>query len=204
MQTLYAHFGQQLARPHGLLGTWLMAPLIAQGNRALNDWTVRTLAIQPGERVLDVGCGAGQGLASAAGCGGTAVGIDISPVMLRSARRALGLEHIARADANDLPYADGTFSAAYAVNVLYFWPDAIATLREIRRVLQPGGRLMLGLRPQKLVRRLRFEAIGFHAYSPLHVAHVLQAAGFNAISIVQQPATLALPGWGAIAHKPAE
>ena len=101
------------------------------------------------------------------------------------------------ANANHLPYADDMFDAAYAVNVLYFWPDAIATLREIRRVLRPGGRLMLGLRPEALVRQLRFAEIGFQAYSPAHVTDVLQAAGFSEVAIAYQPAGSYLPGWGA-------
>jgi SAM-dependent methyltransferase len=202
MQTLFTYYGKQLARPHGLLGSWLMSPLIAHGNRALNHWTVRTLAIQPGERVLDVGCGAGMGLARVASGGATAVGVDISPVMLRAARRRLGRRgHIGHANANDLPYAEGLFDAAYAVNVLYFWPDAIATLREIRRVLRPGGRLMLGLRPEALVRQLRFEEIGFQAYSPDHVAQVLEAAGFSEVAIAYQPSGSYLPGWGASARR---
>ena len=107
----------------------------------------------PGERVLDVGCGAGTAelilsLLQSEEPGGPAhfVGIDIVPARLRDARRA-AREHgvaseLAAADAVHLPFSDGSFDAAFAVAVLQHVDDPARALAGLARVMRPGGRLV--------------------------------------------------------------
>ena len=110
------------------------------------------LAPVPGERVLEVGPGTGYYALTTAGWlapGGRLDILDVQQEMLdhtmRRAREA-GIENIAweRADARALPYEDGSFDAAYLVAVLGEIPDQAAALRELRRVLKPDGRLVVG------------------------------------------------------------
>jgi SAM-dependent methyltransferase len=108
---------------------------------------------RPGERVLDVGCGAGTAeliltlLQSGEGGGPTHfVGIDIVPERLRDARRA-AREHgvaseLAAADATHLPFADASFDAAFAVAVLQHVERPERALAGLARVMRPGGRLV--------------------------------------------------------------
>lgn len=110
------------------------------------------LAPEPGQRVLEVGPGTGYYAVHAArwlGPDGTLDVLDVQQEMLdHTSRRArgLGLENVvtARGDASALPYADGSFDAAYLALVLGEVPDQDAALRELRRVLKPGGRLVVG------------------------------------------------------------
>jgi ubiquinone/menaquinone biosynthesis C-methylase UbiE len=110
------------------------------------------LGVRPGERVLEVGPGTGlQALhvAGQLGAGGRLDIVDIQQPMLdhvmrRAAPRKIGPIVPARADARDLPFEDGSFDAAYLVTVLGEIPDPGAAMREIRRVLKPGGRLVVG------------------------------------------------------------
>jgi len=110
------------------------------------------LAPKPGERVLEVGPGTGYYALHAARWirpGGTLDVLDLQQEMLdHTERRArdLGVTNIvpSRGDARALPYADGTFDAAYLVVVLGEVPDQDAALGELRRVLKPGGRLVVG------------------------------------------------------------
>jgi SAM-dependent methyltransferase len=105
------------------------------------------LALAPGDRVLDVGCGPGNFTRDFAGAvaPGLAVGVDASPTMLARAVAEAGPDNLAyvRADAAHLPFADGTFDAVCCFAALYFIADPSGALDEIVRVLAPGGRVAL-------------------------------------------------------------
>ncbi|HYR07108.1 MAG TPA: class I SAM-dependent methyltransferase, partial [Longimicrobium sp.] len=97
-----------------------------------------------------VGCGTGNLLpllVPSAGRIDGYVGVDLSPEMLRVARGKAsgeaGPAGFAAADAERLPLRDGSFDTAISASVLHYWDDADAGLVEIRRVLRPGGRLLL-------------------------------------------------------------
>jgi ubiquinone/menaquinone biosynthesis C-methylase UbiE len=109
------------------------------------------LAPQPGERILEVGPGTGYYSLDVAGRldGGSLDVFDIQQEMLdHVTRRAQegGVRNIVPrlGDAQSLPYEDGTFDGAFLVTVLGEIPDQSAALRELARVLRPGGRLVVG------------------------------------------------------------
>jgi ubiquinone/menaquinone biosynthesis C-methylase UbiE len=111
----------------------------------------RTLEPRPGERVLEVGPGTGYyslPLAEWLGADGRLDVYDVQQEMLdhteRRAREAGVTVHPRHGDARQLPYDDETFDAALLVTVLGEIPDQVQALRELRRVLKPGGRLVVG------------------------------------------------------------
>jgi len=130
------------------------------------------LALKPSDYLLDVGCGGGALLKEALQTGCRAAGIDHSADMVRVAEElnansvAQSRLQIHQASAEELPFADQTFTCASMTGVFGFLPDPLAALKEIWRVLQPNGRLvMLGsdpaLRgtpaaPEPIASRLRF------------------------------------------------
>jgi ubiquinone/menaquinone biosynthesis C-methylase UbiE len=106
------------------------------------------LAVQPGERILDVGCGPGfYCLELLEDVGeGAVLGVDSSPAMLALARgRCEGREEVAfrESDATTLPVGDGEFDGALCVQVLEYVADATAALSEMYRALRPGGRVVV-------------------------------------------------------------
>ncbi len=104
--------------------------------------------LQPGERVLDIACGTGLvtfPAAHAVGPGGAVVGTDLSDEMVNTARQeATGRDwpHITfrHMDAEALEFPDGSFDAALCGLGLMYFPDPLRSLKEMRRVLKPGGR----------------------------------------------------------------
>ncbi|GAB3509886.1 class I SAM-dependent methyltransferase [Pseudoxanthomonas daejeonensis] len=106
-------------------------------------------APMPGEAVLDVASGTGLVAFAAAeqvGCSGSVQGVDISEAMVASATQraaVLGLEHVrfARMDGEQLSCAGHSYDLAYCALGLMYMPDPVAALRELFRVLRPGGRL---------------------------------------------------------------
>lgn len=110
------------------------------------------LAPHPGERILEVGPGTGYyslEVAWAVSPDGTLDVLDLQQEMLDrigEKARESGIPNIVatRGDARDLPYPDGSFDAVFMVAVLGEVPDRGAVLREARRVLRPGGRLVIG------------------------------------------------------------
>ena len=97
-------------------------------------------ATRPIDRLLDIGGGTGRAAASLTGPDLTVV--DASPGMLARARNVHGLSALA-GDAGRLPFSDGAADAAMIVDAFHHLPDADATLREVARVIAPGGALVI-------------------------------------------------------------
>jgi SAM-dependent methyltransferase len=114
-----------------------------------NPWTMGRLA--EGERVLDLGSGAGTDSLIAAqmvGSRGSVTGIDMTPAMLGKARAAaaeMGATNVefVESEAEQLPFADGTFDVVISNGVIDLIPDKDAVFAELHRVLVPGGRLQI-------------------------------------------------------------
>ena len=114
------------------------------------DDLVAAAAPGPDERVLDVACGTGivaRLAAQRVGGAGQVVGLDISPSMLAMARAAAPSAAIEwqEGSATELPFPDGAFDLVLCQQGLQYFPDRPAALREMRRVLTPGGRLALSV-----------------------------------------------------------
>lgn len=100
-----------------------------------------------GHRILDAGCGSGPLFAALRAKGAIMTGVDASPAMLDLARRRLGPDADLRlADlSRPLPFADASFDDVVSSLVLHYLEDWSAPLAELRRVLTPGGRLILSV-----------------------------------------------------------
>jgi SAM-dependent methyltransferase len=114
-----------------------------------NPWNLGRLAF--GERVLDLGCGAGTDSLIAAqmvGPQGHVTGVDMTPEMLAKARaaaaemNATNVEFV-EAEAEDLPFEDGSYDIVISNGVIDLVPDKDAVFAEIYRVLAPGGRIQI-------------------------------------------------------------
>lgn len=145
--------GGQWGCPHGPLG-WLAGKLMERGNAAMNELGLEALAVQPGSAVLEIGFGPGAALERIAELvgEGSLAGIDPSEQMVRwAARRLRQYVDAGRADlrqgySSDMPFPDASFDRVLSVNTVYFWEDPQSDLREIRRVVKPGGRFVLVFR----------------------------------------------------------
>jgi ubiquinone/menaquinone biosynthesis C-methylase UbiE len=124
---------------------------MALETNALNRRVVSALGPEPGERILELGCGHGRTVRrlAAAVAPGQVVGIDPSEVMRTVARRHLrrliqaGRVHIEDGEAARIPEPDASFDRAVSVHTIYFWSDIDVGLRELHRVLRPAGLLLL-------------------------------------------------------------
>jgi demethylmenaquinone methyltransferase/2-methoxy-6-polyprenyl-1,4-benzoquinol methylase len=124
-------------------------------------------AVRPGDRVLDACCGTGDLAVAGARAGGQVTGLDFSERMLERARRKAPELEWVEGDLLALPFADGTFDAATVGFGVRNIEDVGAGLRELRRVLRPGGRLAVLeiTRPRGLLRH--FYGLWFDRVVPL-------------------------------------
>jgi ubiquinone/menaquinone biosynthesis C-methylase UbiE len=142
-------------RPQGVLGR-LGGIIMARTNADCGTWISDLLEVAPNDSVLEVGFGPGvviQRLSKLAAAGHV-VGIDQSREMVEQARArnaaAIQSRHVdlRHGSVASLPFDDNNFDKALAINSMQVWPDAVAGLREIRRVLKPWGGIALGFKPR--------------------------------------------------------
>lgn len=141
-------------RPQGILGR-LGGIIMARTNADCGAWVSGLLEVRQNDSVLEVGFGPGvviQRLSSLASAGHVA-GIDQSREMVEQARARTeaaiqnGRVDLWHGSVESLPFEDDSFDEVLAINSMQVWPDAVAGLREIRRVMKPRGRIALGFTP---------------------------------------------------------
>jgi SAM-dependent methyltransferase len=165
-QRLFRTLVHQFRNPTGAGGH--VAGLIMShrsSNVTRGRWAVEQLAIQPTDRVLELGCGPGVALAALADRAGLAVGVDQSPVMIGQAGRrnraavAAGRAQLVHTTVEELlplertgdaaaPPFDQPFDAVLAVNNVGFWNDPGGRLTVLRDLIRPGGRVALVNQPR--------------------------------------------------------
>ena len=111
------------------------------------DWILGLLDVRPSLILVDSGCGPGNAFAPVCRAGARVVGFDFSVGMVREARQQAG-EHeldarVFRADAQAIPMADASCDRVLASHMLFHVPDKARALREMRRILRPGGRVVV-------------------------------------------------------------
>jgi ubiquinone/menaquinone biosynthesis C-methylase UbiE len=109
--------------------------------------SLAALELTAGDRLLDLGCGTGTASRAAAGDAAFVTGVDLSAEMIGQAfALASGIPNsrFAVADAEHLPFGDAAFTAVLCTNSFHHYPDPARAVREMARVLAPGGRLVLG------------------------------------------------------------
>ncbi len=152
-QGFHFHTGRPLARMLGYDDQWLEdIPERSIESFAGTGNPFSLGILQPGERVVDVGSGAGiDSLISArmVGSEGWVIGVDMTPAMLEKARRSayeggFTTVEFRQGLAESLPVLDGWADVVISNGVLNLTPDKDAALREMARVLKPGGRLQIG------------------------------------------------------------
>ena len=140
--------------PQGILGR-LGGVIMARMNADCGTWVTDLLEVRPNDKVLEVGFGPGvviQRLARLAYVGHVA-GIDRSREMVGQARGRNatavqeGRVELRHGSVESLPFDDNRFDKALAINSMQYWPQAVAGLRELQRVMKADGRIALGFSP---------------------------------------------------------
>jgi ubiquinone/menaquinone biosynthesis C-methylase UbiE len=117
----------------------------------LTDWGLRQVAIEKTFKVLDIGCGGGRTIQTLAGIAseGTVSGVDYASgsVAVSRSKNAEAIKNgrvdIREGPISHLPFPDNSFDLATAIETQYYWPDLVNDMKEVRRVLKPGGQLVV-------------------------------------------------------------
>lgn len=143
-------FVKQCRKPSGRFGKFV-ARVMNFGHTGLRRWGLSHTSINPDAIILDIGCGGGktvQEMAMATPTG-KVCGIDYSEDMVqltKKVNKALikkGLVEVKHGTVSSLPFTDNMFDLVTAFEAYYFWPNLIDDLKEIKRVLKPGGTLII-------------------------------------------------------------
>ena len=180
----------QLRRPSGTLGK-KVGERMNLSNAPLYDFAFENLRLAAGEAVLEIGFGNGKHfprlLAQAAGLQVT--GLDFSAEMLREAQHNNADTpdlHLTAGSSERMPFPDASFDVVLCVNVIYFWENPAAHLREVLRVLRPGGRFLAAVRSPETMARLPFVRHGFRLYDEAAWSALLLKNGFSAFSAARK------------------
>jgi ubiquinone/menaquinone biosynthesis C-methylase UbiE len=179
----------QFAHPRGFFGH-LAGVIMAIENRGRNRWAISHLALEPDDRVLEIGFGPGWSIAEMSKhvTRGKIVGVDASEAMVSQAsqrnRAAIlqGRVELHRASAGQLPLDTETFDKVLTINSLPFWDDGAQGLGEIRRVLRPNGKLVVVLQPVWVKKDTQVQQVA------QELVDGLERAGFRDVHLEKLPA----------------
>lgn len=193
-----AYVLQQARKPDRLFGR-TFARAMNKGHASMTDWGLGHVTIQRGFKVLDVGCGGGRTVEKLAGVAaeGVVYGIDYADgsIAVSRAHNAKLIEAarvvIQKASVSQLPFPDETFDLVTAIETQYYWPNLAEDMREILRVLKPGGRLVVIAEMYKGGRydRLKWPCMWLLRSSHLSVSdhrELFASAGYGNVEIFEE------------------
>ena len=182
-------------------GRWVGRPFLWMMNLShspLTTWGLQHVAIGRDFVILDVGCGGGATVSRLAATApdGRVCGVDYADGSVAVSRRknaaliAAGRVDIRKASVSELPFDPGTFDLVTAIETHYYWPDLAGSMREIRRVLKPGGTLII---IAESYRGSRFDALQRVIMKPLKSAHLsadehrelFTTAGYSDVRVIE-------------------
>src|SRR5581483_8216206 len=139
---------RQFRKPTGALGNFI-ARSMNDTHAHLTSWGLEQVDVKPGDIVLDVGCGGGRTIKRLSETAARVYGVDYAEASLATSRQVnreaieSGRVVIENADVSHLPFEDDFFDLVTAIETHYYWPDQAGGVREIGRVLKPGGVLLM-------------------------------------------------------------
>jgi ubiquinone/menaquinone biosynthesis C-methylase UbiE len=154
-------------------------------NAAINVFAVQQLDLRPTDRVLEIGFGGGVTLPSLLKASLFVAGVDRSPdVVSRATARFAKAVRAGRADfrvgtVEALPFEARSFDKVCTVNTVYFWSSLQQGFAEIRRVLTPSGRVVIGFLPKERMDRMEMPTDIFTTRSPDSITAALGETGFT-------------------------
>ncbi len=179
-----AGLARQLGDPTGFAGR-VVGRVLNRGNRSLVVAAVAATECGPAADIADIGFGGGVGLDILLHHEGTVVhGVEMSETMLTGAKRrfandiARGRLRLYAGRMESLPLDDSALDAVISTNTVYFVPDLAAALRELARVLRPGGRLVLGIGDPDQMTKMPFTRHGFRLRPIDELVSTIREAGF--------------------------
>ena len=184
-----AEQARQLANPEGQVSIEV-AEWLNGNNRAGNARVLDMLDVQAGHRVLEIGFGNGRAAPEVVGQAADVhyAGIDISPTMVDEANRfnaalvAAGRASFRLASAECMPCEDASFDRVFAIGVMHFWQDPRVPLREIHRVMRPGGFAVMGALDSQSPPPFARPEFGFYLRSAAEWIELWRQAGFGAVA----------------------
>jgi ubiquinone/menaquinone biosynthesis C-methylase UbiE len=192
-------FVRQCRKPEGLFGLFV-GRLMNRGHAKVRRWGLSRVSMESYATVLDIGCGGGAALSDMASLfpESKLCGIDYSEDMVSLASKVnkrlieKGRMEITHGTVSSLPFSDNTFDLATAFEACYFWPDLIHDLQEIRRVLKPGGLLLI---VNEVYEDVRFrhrnkrwaDWTGMRLHSPEGYRDLLNASSYLDVEIAEIP-----------------
>jgi ubiquinone/menaquinone biosynthesis C-methylase UbiE len=189
--TLYKKLiSRQFRRPSGLLGLYALN-FMKKNNQDYIAHACELLNPQDTDAILEIGCGAGYAIKSIAlrnrHCSIDA--IDFSPMMFKKAQKAiqdcpnLSRIRLLSGDFRTFDFSPKTYSAIFAINVIYFWTDLPAVFSKIHRLLKPNGRLLLFMSSPERMNTVPFASDDvFTKYTLAEVKAALSQAGFATVT----------------------
>jgi ubiquinone/menaquinone biosynthesis C-methylase UbiE len=180
----------QVRQPRGILG-WLLGRVLAYLHDGPNRKAVELLDVRSTDRVLEIGIGQGKTLEQLArrAHDGFVAGIEFSAVLVRQARwrnqqliRAGRLE-VKLASVSNIPYPNAEFDKVCAINTYPFWPEPEEDLQEVRRVLRPGGGMVLAVPASESDRSPGCHRLGLTPEQVGAIERLVRQAGFREVEL---------------------